>query len=887
MPLWSATAQTPAALAPEPRLHALMALAMQVLGAQGVAVYAVENGGLRLVSSQGTPTFPAVLASGEAPPGEVLTSGAGVVRNQLWLGHVGTLAAPVREGGALSGVLVVCLEAMNATPAALPILEALGALLPEETGAAPSSDLPSSHTSSNTAPSSAADPARLRLFELALDAADAVLITEVGRDGAELPAQDWRIVYANHAFGALTGHDAARLIGQNPNLLRGAETDSDTLNALKRKNGQLRDLEVLETRADGTGLWVELSVVSLSDATGVVTHRVSKRRDITAARRTLLLESDRNHVLELLVAGAKLPETLSALSKLLRNQYPDAEPVMLLCEDGELRLAYAEHADADMRAALSALKLEFGNGSAAFAVWQGVPVVTEDVRSDPVWARLSRFAWRRGVTSAWATPIMQNDADSPLGAIELLFKDRRRASPSDLQRLSAIAKLAAAVIERTQLAERLERQSTRDALTGLPNRFALELSLERSLLDAKTKGTRLALLQINLDGFRQFNDTLGHAVGDELLVAVAQRWAPLLPSKDFLARMGGDEFGLVVHHLEDPSEAGTLARSLLEAIRQPFELRGVEVFLGASIGYAAYPEDGTDAHTLIRHANTAMNVVKRHGKNDAQRFRTQMNTAARERLELEVALRRALERDELEVYYQTQVNNAGAVVSLEALTYWNHPTQGVVSPSRFIPIAEESGLIVPLGAWVLAKSCSQVQQWRREGINVSLAVNMNVQQFLRSDFADSVAKTLQRTGLEARHLELELTESALMHDLGLAVERLLALRRLGVKVSIDDFGTGYSSLSYLQKLPVNAVKIDRSFVSHLEPNAPGWNMVNLIVMLARHLRLGVVAEGVETPAQFEALRDLAVDRSQGYLFSRPTPAPELIARLRNGTAFTN
>jgi diguanylate cyclase (GGDEF)-like protein len=504
------------------------------------------------------------------------------------------------------------------------------------------------------------------------------------------------------------------------------------------------------------------------------------------------------------------------------------------------------------------------------------------VQSDPVWARLARLAATLRIRSSWATPITQGDSDTAVGALELHFSDRRRASSADLNRLSAIAKLAAAVIERTRLAERLEQQSMRDSLTGLPNRFALEIGLEQSLLESAKRGSQLALLQIDLDGFRQFNDTLGHSIGDELLMAVAARWSPLLPSKDLLSRMGGDEFALIAHHLESDLEAMTLARQLLEAMRQPFELHGLELFLGASVGFAMYPEDGEDAVTLIRHADTAMNVVKRHGKNDVQRFRPQMNASAKERLELEVALRRALERDELEVYYQPQVNMAGAVVSLEALTYWNHPKDGVVGPARFIPIAEESGLIIPLGLWVLERSCLQIARWRREGLNVSLAVNVNVQQFLRADFAANVARVLKATNFEPRLLELELTESALMQDLDLAVERLMALRRLGVRVSIDDFGTGYSSLSYLQKLPVSAVKIDRSFVSHLEPNSSGWSMVNLIVMMARHLRLGVVAEGVETAAQFEALGDLAVDRAQGFLFARPTPAEKLYPHLKAG-----
>lgn len=881
-------------VAPEDRaqLEQVLLLTQQLLRADAAFLYIAQSKQLRLAASTGTHPLPLTLQTGEQLPGQVWESAVSLSSNQLWLEAIGTLCAPLMLDSGVCGVLGVSYHTGNADPASLPLLERFAslALMAVQHGLFSGSLRSQEHAHVAAVEHLEVSSAKLKLFELALMSAnEAILITEVGRDGDIWTDAEARIVYANDAFERLMGFAPSRIIAQHPSILGGAETNLEARRDLRRKikRGEAPEIEVLETRGDGSTIWVELSVVPLLSASGTVTHRISTRRDITEFKRSLLLESDRNRVLELLVGGATLTQTFEALSVLLHNQFPDAKALLFLRSDDSLSVAHGIDLNLETKGVLTGLKLEFGNGSAAFSVWQGVPVVTEDVQSDPVWARLSRFAASQGVKSAWATPIIQNDDSAALGALELHFKSSKRATGADLERFGNVAKLAAAVIERTQLAERLERQSTRDALTGLANRFALEISLEKSLKEYQGRGTQMALLQIDLDGFRQFNDTLGHAVGDELLVAVAERWLPLLPSKDVLARMGGDEFGLIVHHLDNATEAATLAKQLLEAIQRPFELRGLELFLGASIGFAMYPEDGQDAATLIRHANTAMNVVKRQGKNDAQRFRPQMNTAAIERLELEVALRRALERDELEVYYQPQVNNAGVVISVEALTYWNHPTQGLVGPSRFIPIAEESGLIVPLGAWVLAKSCAQIYRWRREGINVSLAVNMNVQQFLRSDFADVVAKTLKATGLEARFLELELTESALMHDLTLAVERLMALRRLGVRVSIDDFGTGYSSLSYLQKLPVNAVKIDRSFVSHLEPNAPGWNMVNLIVMLARHLRLGVVAEGVETSAQFEVLRDLAVDRSQGYLFSRPSPAEQLYPRLRGGYPVTN
>jgi diguanylate cyclase (GGDEF)-like protein/PAS domain S-box-containing protein len=859
----------------------ILSLTLHLLRADTAFLYTVQHETLRLASAMGAAHhLPSVLYNTEALPGQVWALEQAQLSNQLWGEAIGSLGAPVRCGELIVAVLGATYLGSNATETQLEQLRQLAALYAaklerhvlerqlQSQGGAHLEAVQTLETSSE----------RLRLFELALtNAAEAVLITEV--EETELGT---RIIFANNSFERMMGYSPEEVHGRHPNLLRGHEHDPDVMRSSKHRlqRGEAVSFELLEYRKDGTPVWVEIAIVPILDAERRLTHRVSWRRDITERKRSVLLEADRNRVLELQVSGAPLSVTFEALSALLRNQFPDAEPLIFLRHDATLSLAHADNFGPDLRGALTELPLEFGNGSSAFAVWQGVPVVTEDAQSDPVWAKLSRLAARLNMRSAWATPILHGDSEAALGSLELHYRERRRATSTDLERLDAIAKLAAAAIERTRLVQRLEEQSTRDSLTGLSNRFALEMRLEDSVHQSAKRGSKLALLQIDLDGFRQFNDTLGHAVGDELLIAVAQRLKAFLPSKDLLARVGGDEFGLIVHHLESELEAFALARQLLAAMKQPFELRGLELVISASIGLAMYPEDGSDAATLIRHADTAMNVVKRHGKNDVQRFYPKMNTAAKERLELEVALRRALERSELEVYYQPQVNNAGQIVSLEALTYWNHPKDGVIPPSRFIPVAEESGLIIPLGMWVLERACLQIARWRREGSNVSLAVNVNVQQFLRSDFAQNVSRVLKATGVDPRYLELELTESALMQDLNLAVERLSAIRRLGVRVSIDDFGTGYSSLSYLQKLPVNAVKIDRSFVSHLEAGASGWSMVNLIVMLARHLRLGVVAEGVETQAQYEALRDMAVDRVQGYLFSKPATADQIQGQLR-------
>jgi diguanylate cyclase (GGDEF)-like protein/PAS domain S-box-containing protein len=726
---------------------------------------------------------------------------------------------------------------------------------------------------------------RLRLFESAvINADESVMITEViFEPGTLQDSSDTssKIVFVNEAFTRTMGYNPNEVIGRSPSLFRGLESDPGPYKRIKQELllGHSVTVETLEYRRDGTPIWVQLSVVPIRNAGGHYTHRVSWRRDITERKRNELLEAQRNEVLELALQGVPLPETLQAVAALLERLYPASTAGAFVRRNDRLSLLAAPRWRALVRSLLDGIPVGMGHGSAAFAVWQGMSAAVEDVHHDPRWEKVDRALLKSGIQASWAAPVQGADGEV-IGALELHFEQPMVAMPGDLERLESVARLCTLVIERNSFAEKLSLQASRDSLTNLPNRFGIERHLEALLGIASRRGSRLAVLQVGLDGFRQINGTMGQEVGDEVLRAVAERWRSILPSRDTLARTGGDEFALICGHIEDAREAQALAKQLLEVLQQPFELRGVEFFLSASIGIALYPDDAQSANLLLRNADTAMSNVKRHGKNAAERFNPVMNSAAKERLELEVAMRRALERDEFEIRYQPQVNASAQIVSLEALLYWQHPREGLITPGRFIALAEESGLIVPLGTWILEKSCAQIAEWRREGMQIGLGVNVDVQQLMRPDFADIVARVLRETGLEPSALELEITESVVMKDFDLAVERLHRLRNLGLQISIDDFGTGYSSLAYLQRLPVNTLKIDRSFISSLEPNDSNWSVVQLIVMLARHLRLGVVAEGVETKAQFDALKDLSVDRVQGFYFAKPTPSAELLPRLR-------
>ena len=391
---------------------------------------------------------------------------------------------------------------------------------------------------------------------------------------------------------------------------------------------------------------------------------------------------------------------------------------------------------------------------------------------------------------------------------------------------------------------------------------------------------------LDLDGFKHVNDTLGHPIGDSLLRAVAERLRHRVRRTDTLTRMGGDEFALLSSDVKQPEGAMKVARKMLAALKEPFSIAGHELHVSGSIGIAISPQDGQDAATLERHADTALYRAKANGRNNAQCFTPEMNSAAQERLELETQLRRAIERQEFMLHYQPQVDATGKVVGLEALLRWQKKGQ-FIPPAKFIPVAEESGLIMTMDAWVMREACTQMVEWIERGFQpVQIAVNVTALQFMHPDFVDDIARTLRETGLAAQHLELELTESVFMQDLEIAVNRMNELRALGVGLSIDDFGTGYSSLTYLKRLPVHTLKIDRSFVQELDSdtgNDRDRTLVSAILGLAKQFGLKTVAEGVETEGQAAILRDLECDRMQGYLFARPQASDQVEKMLEQAS----
>ena len=438
------------------------------------------------------------------------------------------------------------------------------------------------------------------------------------------------------------------------------------------------------------------------------------------------------------------------------------------------------------------------------------------------------------------------------------------------------------ITERKLTEQRVHHVAQHDVLTGLPNRSLLQDRLEQAIAFASRSGRPAWVMLIDLDRFKFVNDSMGHKAGDVLLVTVAARLRSSLRDSDTVARLSGDEFVVILNEHSDEPLSPAMVQRVMDGVAQPVILGTKEFFVTCSIGVAVYPCEGTSSDNLIEHADIAMYRTKKLGRNNFQFYTPAMNEESRERVRIESALRNALERDEFVLHYQPQVDlKSGEIVGMEALIRWNHPELGMVAPGRFVGVAEETGLIVPIGAWVMRTACAQNKAWQDAGYpRLRVAVNLSARQFGASDLLPSLEAALADTGLDPACLEIELTESLFMSDVTPAVELLHRMKALGVNLSIDDFGTGYSSFSYLSRFPIDVLKIDRSFVADITHDANDAAIVTSIIALAHNLKLAVIAEGVETLEQLDYLRSRGCDEMQGYYFSKPLPAAEFEQLLR-------
>jgi diguanylate cyclase (GGDEF)-like protein len=434
------------------------------------------------------------------------------------------------------------------------------------------------------------------------------------------------------------------------------------------------------------------------------------------------------------------------------------------------------------------------------------------------------------------------------------------------------------------MTRQMSHSAQHDFLTGLPNRMLVNDRLRQAIALALRRSSKLALLFLDLDGFKHINDSLGHLIGDQLLKSIAGRLVNCVRASDTVSRQGGDEFVVLLAEVKESSDAAITAKKILQAVAEPHCIDQHDLHVTTSIGLSVYPDDGLDAETLIKNADLAMYQAKESGRQSYQFFKPAMNVRAVERQSIEESLRRALQRQELAVHYQPKVNlNTGEIIGAEALVRWNHPERGPVPPGKFIPVAEDCGLIVSIGNWVLREACRQTRAWADAGLPLAtIAVNISAIEFRNEHFLDGVFAILQDTGLSPRRLELELTETVLMKRADSTESVFKKLRAGGVQLAVDDFGTGYSSLSYLRKFPIDSLKIDQSFVRQITANPDDTAIVTAVISMGRSLNLRVIAEGVETRREMEFLQAHHCDEAQGYYFSRPLAAPEFARLLETG-----
>ncbi len=662
------------------------------------------------------------------------------------------------------------------------------------------------------------------------------------------------VQFVNPAAETLFGRPAGTLVGE----LFGFPIVVDTTAELNivRQDGAwvVADMRVVETMWDGAPAYL------------------ASLRDMTHNRRIEQLEHDRNQVLELITQNEPLEVVLAQMTHLVENQCLGLR-CSVLVQKGEYLVCVAGYCHST----------EPGNPdpeqwSVCYtAATTMKPVVVYDNASEPCCIACScRLTDEGRMRSCYAFPLLSREGDV-YGVLVIHSQECCELTEEAMYLVDAASYLSFLAIEQHALMQQLVHQAHHDALTGLPNRVLAEEQLHQSIARSQRQGVRMGVFFIDLDRFKQVNDTLGHPIGDALLKEVALRLRGCVRADDVLARMGGDEFLLVANGLNSPAMVGAIAGKLLEALTTPFMVQGHELFIGASIGVSFFPDDGHEVATLLSNADVAMYRAKGEGGHKFCCFAPEMSARAMERMELETSLRRAFGGDELVIYYQSRVDQHRKLVGMEAMVRWKHPRLGWVDPTTFWTLAEESGLVIQIGTWLLQQTGQQVAAWRQAGYPpLHASVKMSDKQFAQSDLIAVVGKILDESGIAFPFLELELDERTLIRDYAESAEKLSQLQGLGVRVAIDRFGTGYSSLSCLQRLPINIIKIDRSLLQYIgKAENERYNdtvILSAIMSLGHNLGIRVVADGVDSEEQFLFLQTIGCHGMQGGLFGPPLTA---------------
>ena len=658
----------------------------------------------------------------------------------------------------------------------------------------------------------------------------------------------------------------------------------DTEQEIMRTGVPMIDMEEQIRDCRGNMKWLLTSKLPIRGDDGAVIGIVGIARDITERKRSESLHVGQAKLLKMIALGEPLADVFSALILMIEAHIPGVVgSVLLLSADGRRIVSgAAPNLDPAYCRLIDGVEIGPKVGSCGTAMWRGEPVIVSDIRTDPLWEDVRDLVAPYGFRACWSAPIRSYQG-KVLGSFALYAFEPGEPSAECRKLVGVATHIAGIAIERKQAEDHIQFIAHHDVLTGLPNRSMLDERVASAIEAADDRDGTLTLAFLDLDNFKLVNDSLGHHAGDELLRIVAARMQRCLLPADSVVRLGGDEFVVL---LADAGAGQAPVEERLKAVRDavaaPVEIEGRSFQVTCSMGVAAYPAHGRNATELLARADAAMYRAKEIGRDAVQVFCAEMATRAHEKLERQEELRQALSRNQFVLHYQPQMDlSTGRIFAAEALVRWMHPERGLLPPGEFIPLAEETGLIGPVGDWTLRAACRQNRAWQDAGLApIVVSVNVSARQFQARDWVEQVAAALEESGLEARYLELELTESLIMQDVQQAVETMHRLERLGVHLAIDDFGTGYSSLSSLKRFPVGRLKIDRSFVMDLPDDPDDAAIACAIVSLAHTLQLRVIAEGVESRAQLEFLREAGCDEIQGYYLSRPVEPKALEALLR-------
>ncbi|MGO4871130.1 MAG: EAL domain-containing protein [Roseiarcus sp.] len=651
-----------------------------------------------------------------------------------------------------------------------------------------------------------------------------------------------------------------------------------------RTGKPMNDMEEYVFDDSGGKIWILTTKVPLRNDRGEIFAVAGLSRDITERKRADALRDGQAQILQIIATSAPLEDVLDRLMLLVESQLTGIfGSVLLLDETGSrLRHGAAPSLPKAYIKVVDGMPIGPTVGSCGAAAYRREAVIVTDIMTDPLWADYKDLAAAHGLRSCWSTPILSHNG-AVIGTFAMYSTTVREPTEVETQLTDVVTRIAGIAIERKLAEDRIHFMANHDALTGLPNRALLNDRLAQALLYAQRYDRWVTVLFIDLDNFKIVNDSLGHNAGDELLKTVARRMVDCVRATDTVVRLGGDEF--VVLLLDQPKSPDTISATvqILRAdIAQTVQLEGHALRVTSSIGIANYPGDGTDAEALLANADAAMYRAKEIGRDNFQFYTPELNTKIHERFLLQEELRNAVVRSEFVLVYQPQVDlRTERVFAVEALIRWKHPTLGTVPPTKFIPLAEETGLIVPIGDWALREACRQNKAWQDAGLpRLNVCVNVSARQFKERNFVSHVVGALKDSGLDAKYLELEVTESLIMQDVELAVATMKELQGQGVQLAIDDFGTGYSSLSALKTFPVARLKIDKSFIDGIPADENDKAVTSAVISLGQKLNLKVIAEGVETDAQAAFLRENHCDEMQGYLFSRPIPAGDVEELLK-------